>query len=158
MMHPSWCQLVLTMSLKVENKLKFVGECPVHCLSPAGASGLYLCPSRSNHRRLFAAPTALSSPRLPFILLSYLHHLSLLLVAYGDSASLQPLLPVWWSQLWAQPQVSLNVPALQREMSHVSAEAMLQHTLRTTALPSPSLPVFYFSPVLLCPIATGYNY
>lgn len=101
-----------TVSLKVENKLKFLGECPVHCL--AGAPGLYLCPSRNNHRRLSApAPTALSplsSPKLSFTLLTYLHHLTLLLVVYGEPASLQPLLPGWWSQLWARPQVSLQRP------------------------------------------------
>lgn len=102
------------MSLKVENKLKFVGECPVHCLAPAEAPGLYLCSSRSNHRRLSAAaptaPSPLSSPKLPSTLLNYFHHLHLLLVAYGEPASPQPLLPVRWSQLWAQPQVSLQCP------------------------------------------------
>lgn len=70
------------MSLKVENKLKFVGKCPVHCLVSMGVPGLYLCSNRINHRRLSGpAPTALSpvsSSKLPFTLLNYLHHLSLL--------------------------------------------------------------------------------
>lgn len=111
------------MSLKIENKLKFVGECPVCCLAPAEAPGLYLCPSRSNHRRLSAAaPTSLSplsSPKLPFTLLNYLHHLSLLLVAYGEPASPQPLLPVQRSQRWAQPQVRLQRPrSAERDEPH----------------------------------------
>lgn len=83
-------------------------------LAPAGAPGLYLCPSRRNHRRLSVADATalspLSSPKPPFTLLNSLHHLSLLLVAYGEPAPPQSLLPVWWSQLWAQPQDSLQHP------------------------------------------------
>lgn len=94
--------------------MKFFRECPVHSVAPVGTPGLYLCPSRRHHGRLSAAaPTSLSplsSPNLPFTLLNYLHHLSLLLVACGQPAPPQPLLPVWWSQLWVQLQVNLQGP------------------------------------------------
>lgn len=127
-----WWWLALTnmhaMSLKVENKLKFVGKCPVHCLASMGVPGLYLCSSGSNHRRLSGpAPTALSplsSSKLPFTLLNCLHHLSLLWVGCGEHVSPQPLLPVsalgttvfqsamsqlcreGWARFWQRPHCS----------------------------------------------------
>lgn len=122
-----------TTSLKVEKKLKFVGECPVHCLAPAGAAGLYLCTSRSNHRRLSAAAPAalspLSSPKLPFTLLNYLQHS---VYSWWLLVNLHHLSPSCQSGDLSSGHNCgsvCNVLALQRGMSHVSAEATLQQTL-----------------------------
>lgn len=92
---------------------------------PSRVTGLNLCHRRNNHRKVPAAPptalSPLSSPKLPFTLLNYLHHLSL------HSVILHHLNLSTSALCTATGQAA--VALLCRGMSHGSAEAWLQQTL-----------------------------